>query len=57
MSKSAVFVAEMLAGRLGSLGVAATEQFLDTMFSGPIAGPMMLVGLAFFLGAAVFAVP
>jgi hypothetical protein len=54
---SAVLVAEMLAGRLGSLGVAATEQFLDTMFSGPIAGPMMLVGLAFFLGAAVFAVP
>jgi hypothetical protein len=54
---SAVFVAEMLAGRLGSLGVAATEEFLDTMFSGPIAGPMMPVGLAFFVGAAVFAVP
>ena len=54
---SAVFVAEMLAGRLGSLGAAATEQFLDTMFSGPIAGPMLPVALAFFVGAAVFAAP
>jgi hypothetical protein len=54
---SAVFVAEMLAGRLGSLGVAATEELLDTMFSGPIAGPMMPVTLAFFVGAAVFALP
>jgi hypothetical protein len=54
---SAVFVGEMLAGRLGSLGVAATEEFLETMFSGPIAGPMLLVGLAFFVGAAVFALP
>jgi hypothetical protein len=54
---SAVFVVEMLAGRVGSLGVAATEAFLETMFSGPIAGPMMLVALAFFLGTAVFAMP
>ncbi len=54
---SAIFVAEMLAGRLGSLGVAATEDFLDTMFSGPIAGPMMPVALAFFVAAAVFAMP
>jgi hypothetical protein len=54
---SAIFVAEMLAGRLGSVGPAATEDFLDTMFSGPIAAPMLPVALAFFLGAAVFAVP
>jgi hypothetical protein len=54
---AAIFVAEMLAGRLGSVGAAATEEFLDTMFSGPIAGPMLPVALAFFAGAAVFAVP
>jgi len=54
---SAIFVAEMLAGRLGSLGVAATETFLETMFSGPIAGPMLPVALAFFVAAAVFAMP
>jgi hypothetical protein len=54
---AAIFVAEMLAGRLSSLGVAATEDFLDTMFSGPIAGPMMPVALAFFVAAAVFAMP
>ncbi len=54
---AAIFVAEMLAGRLGSLGAAATEDFLDTMFSGPIAAPMIPVALAFFVGAAVFAVP
>jgi hypothetical protein len=54
---AAIFVAEMLAGRLGALGPAATQEFLDTMFSGPIAGPMLPVGLAFFVSAAVFAVP
>jgi hypothetical protein len=54
---SAVFIGEMLAGRLGAVGPAATVQFLDTMFSGPIAGPMLLVGLAFFMGTAVFTVP
>jgi hypothetical protein len=54
---AAIFVAEMLAGRFGSLGVAATQEFLDTMFSGPIAGPMLPVALALFVGAAVFAVP
>src|SRR6266508_1756103 len=36
---SAVFVAEMLAGRLGAGSAAATEDLLATMFSGPIAGP------------------
>jgi hypothetical protein len=30
----------------------ATEDLLDTMFSGPIAGPLLPVALAFFLGAA-----
>lgn len=54
---AALFVAEMLAGRFGSLGAAATEEFLETMFSGPIAGPMLLVALALFVGAAVFAAP
>lgn len=54
---AAIFVAEMLAGRLGAVSAAATEEFLDTMFSGPIAGPMLPVALAFFVGAAVFAVP
>ena len=54
---SATFVAEMLAGRLGSLGAAATEQFLAAMFSGPIAGPMVPVAAAFFVGSAVFAAP
>jgi ABC-type glucose/galactose transport system permease subunit len=52
---AATFVAEMLAGRLGSLGVAATEEFLNTMFSGPIAGPMLPVVAAFPVGAAVAA--
>jgi hypothetical protein len=47
----------MLAGRLGAASAAATEDFLDTMFSGPIAGPMIPVALAFFMGAAVFAGP
>jgi hypothetical protein len=54
---AAIFVAEMLAGRLGSAGAAATEELLETMFSGPIAGPMLPVALAFFAGAAVFALP
>lgn len=54
---AAIFVAEMLAGRLGSVGPAATEDLLGTMFSGPIAAPMLPVALAFFVGAAVFAVP
>lgn len=53
---SAVFVGEMLAGRFGAVSAAATEVFLGTLFSGPIAGPMLLAGLAFFLGAALFAV-
>jgi hypothetical protein len=52
---SAIFVAEMLAGRFGSLSAAATEEYLDTMFSGPIAGPMMPVAAAFFAGAALAA--
>lgn len=54
---ASIFVAEMLAGRLGSDHEAATEDFLDTMFSGPIAGPLMPVAMAFFVGVAVFAVP
>jgi hypothetical protein len=54
---AAVFVGEMVAGRFGAAGAAATEVFLGTLFSGPIAGPMLLAGLAFFVGAAVFAVP
>jgi hypothetical protein len=54
---AAIFVAEMLAGRLGAVGAAGTEDFLDTMFSGPIAAPIIPVTLAFFVGAAVFAVP
>jgi hypothetical protein len=52
---SAVFVAEMMVGRFGSLGVVVTEQFLGTMFSGPIAGVLMPVTLSFFLGAAMLA--
>jgi hypothetical protein len=54
---AAIFVAEMLAGRLGPVGLAAAEEFLETMFSGPIAGPMMPVALSFFVGTAVLAVP
>ena len=54
---SAIFVAEMLAGRFGSLGAAATEELLEAMFSGPVAGPMLAAALALFLGAAVFAAP
>ncbi len=52
-----IFAAEMLAGRFGSLGAVATREFLDTLFSGPIAGPMIPVGAALFVGAAVVAVP
>ena len=52
-----VFVGEMVAGRLGAVSAAATEEFLGTLFSGPIAGPMLVAGLAFFVGAAVLAVP
>jgi hypothetical protein len=44
------------AGTPAGHGIGA-EEFLDTMFSGPIAGPMLPVGLAFFVSAAVFAVP
>jgi hypothetical protein len=54
---AAIFVSEMLAGRLGAGSAAATEDLLDTMFSGPIAGPLSPVALAFFVGAAVFAMP
>lgn len=55
---SAVFVAEMLAGRLASTaGAAATEDLLDVMFSGPIAGPMTPIMLSLFVGTAVLAVP
>lgn len=54
---AAIFVTEMLVGRLASVGAAATEDLLEAMFSGPIAGPMMPVTLALFVGAALFAVP
>jgi hypothetical protein len=54
---SATFLAEMLAGRLGSTSAAATQDLLAAMFSGPIAGPMIPVMLALFVGTAVFAVP
>jgi hypothetical protein len=53
---AAIFVAEMLAGRLGSLGAAATRGLLEAMFSGPIAGPVTPVLAAFFVGAWVAAV-
>ena len=54
---AAVFVAEMLAGRLGAVSAAAAEEFLETMLSGPIAGPMLPVVAAFFVGAMVVAAP
>jgi ABC-type glucose/galactose transport system permease subunit len=54
---AATFVAEMLAGRFGALGAAATEELLNTTFSGPIAGPVLPVVAAFFVAAAVFALP
>jgi hypothetical protein len=54
---SAIFAAEMLAGVFGSLGVAATEEFLRAMFSGPIAGPILPLTLAFFAGATMLAMP
>jgi hypothetical protein len=53
----AIFLAEVLAGRFGAAGLAQTESFLDTMFSAPIAGLMIPIALAFFVGAGVFAVP
>jgi hypothetical protein len=54
---AAIFLAEMLAGRLGSLGAAATEQFLNTMFSAPVAAPLIPIALALFVGAAVVTAP
>jgi hypothetical protein len=54
---AAVFVGEMLAGRLGAGSAAAAENLLDTMFSGPIAAPVIPVLLCFFAGAVVFALP
>ena len=54
---SATLVAEMLVGRLGSVEATTMEDLLDTMFSGPIAGLIIPAILAFFVGAALFAVP
>jgi len=54
---AAIFAAEMLAGRFGSLGAAATEEFLNTMFSAPVAAPLIPVALALFVGAAVVTAP
>jgi hypothetical protein len=54
---AAIFVAEMLAGGLVRSARRRPRSSWDTMFSGPIAGPMLPVTLAFFGGAAVFAVP
>jgi len=54
---AAILVAEMIAGRLGALDAEATEEFLDTMFSAAIAGPLIPVAMALFAGAAVVAVP
>lgn len=58
-SFTAVFVVEMLIGRFvidGATTTAATG-LLETMFSGPIAAPMIPAMLAFFVGTAFFAVP
>jgi hypothetical protein len=54
---SAVFLSEMLAGRLGADGSAATEELLDAMFSGPIAALLVPLALAFFAGVGLLAVP
>jgi hypothetical protein len=54
---AAVFMGEMLAGRLGAGSAAAAENLLDTMFSGPIAAPVIPALLCFFAGAVVFALP
>jgi hypothetical protein len=54
---AAIFVAEMLVGRLAAGSAAATEDLLDTMLSGAIAGAVVPVMLAFFVGAALFAAP
>jgi hypothetical protein len=56
---ASVFVGEMLIGRFvidGATASAATG-LLQTMFSGPIAAPMIPAMLAFFVGTAFFAVP
>jgi hypothetical protein len=52
----ATFAAEMLVGRL-SLGAAAIEDVLRTALSGPVAGPMVPVTLAFFVAVALLAAP
>jgi hypothetical protein len=46
---SAIFLAEMLAGRLGAVSAAAMKDLCDTMFSGSIAAPMVPLLLAFSL--------
>lgn len=55
----AVFVAEMLVGRYVSdgAGVSAATELLTTFQSGWIVGAVLVGGIAFYLGLALFAIP
>lgn len=53
---SAIFVTEMVAGRLGSVSPDSTKSLLDTFFSPQVAIPVFAVGLGFFVGSIMFAV-
>ena len=56
---ASIFVAEMLIGRYVTDGANAIagKALLDSMFSGPMVAAVGPAALAFFAGAAVFAIP
>ncbi len=53
---TAIFAAEMLAGRLGSTDPAATTKLLEALFSSSVVVPILIVGLGFFIGTAIVAI-
>ena len=59
LAVSAIFVGEMVVGWYAEDGadVVAVTNLLETLFSGAIAAAVVPVGLAFFVGVMVFALP
>ncbi len=56
---SAIFASEMLVGRYTADGASAsaTAELLRTLQSGPVLGVLGVLGSAFFVGVAAFAIP
>ena len=52
---SAIFVSEMVAGRLGLVGPEATKNLFNALFSAQVAIPVFTIGLGFFIGSIMLA--